>query len=263
MGDVLSSVLVLASLVGIYAFMFRSWRPKGQPAKTWADLSGYTSSSWGIALMAGFAVNDILRILTSTSGTPTTLGQLVTLGIILTVVVGWSCGAGVNPDSFLIRAPSTIIGMAAAVLKSFVTVQDAAARQDWFVVSMVFALALLFVLPILVKLGMSTKLLRGLEWYTALEMLLFLVSPFGVTLRDLAGLSPLALALLQIGLPLALAALPAFVTALFAAAVALAEVYVAFLGQRGSFTEALTFVGFSMVGYAVGVWMRRGFGWGR
>ena len=105
-------------------------------------------------------------------------------------------------------SPTSLVGAFAAILKSVQVVREGAASGDWLLVSMVVALGILFGFLMVVRMLLGdTK--TGLAWYTALEVLLVLAGPLGITVREIAGAGALVLVLLQIALPIVIALSPA------------------------------------------------------
>lgn len=258
MSDLLTGLLVLAALSGIYVLMFHSMRGQGRPASSLKDLARYDESAWGIALLSGFAVNDILRGFGSWGVGSGASNQIATLAMILTIIVGWSCGFGTG-KGLLVQLPAALVGAFAAILKSIETVRSAIATSDWLLVAMVIGIGLLFGLFLVVRFLVAPASMAGLAWYAALEAVLLLAGPFGVTIKDLAGGSQVVLLLLQVAIPIALAFLPSVILNLFACAVVLAEVYLSFLGYGADLLTTMGFAITALVGYLIGAWMRRGF----
>ena len=260
MGDLLASLLVLAVLIGVYLLIFRSARGSGGSARSWSGLKGYGEGAWGIALLSGFAVNDIVMALTGFGATTSDAAeQMVWLAALLTVFTGWWCGLGFE-FSIPWLSPTSLVGAFAAILKSVQVVREGAASGDWLLVSMVVALGILFGFLMVVRMLLGdTK--TGLAWYTALEVLLVLAGPLGITVREIAGAGALVLVLLQIALPIVIALSPAVILNTFACGVVLAEFYLAFLGLGGDFGAALGFVFLALLGYLVGIWMTKLFSW--
>lgn len=69
MSEVLSALLVMAALVGILMLMIPGMRPtsrivpQGRKARKFGFLYQYgEGAGWGVALMAGFAVYEVLRL---------------------------------------------------------------------------------------------------------------------------------------------------------------------------------------------------------
>lgn len=259
MSDIGASLIVLAGLIGIYLLLFRSMRGTAGPARSLAGLENYGESAWGVALLSGFAVGDILRALGAWGQTPDALGQAATLAVILTIVVGWSCGFGAG-RSVLVTLPAALVGAFAAILKSIDTVREAAASGDWTLVAMVVGVGILFGFLLVARFLISPRAMAGLAWYAALEVVLLLAGPFGASLGDLDVGGVVVLPLLQIGIPIALALMPSVVLNLFACGVVLAEFYLAFLGYGGDFLTTAAYAITALVGYLIGAWMRRGFG---
>lgn len=86
---------------------------------------------------------------------------------------------------------------------------------------------------------------------------MFLAGPFGVTVQDVTGVSALVLVLLQIGVPIALAWMPGILVNLFATAVVLAQVWVAFEASGTNLFGTIAYAGLALVAYLVGAAIRR------
>lgn len=254
--ELLASLALLAALIGLYLFMFRAARGPGGPARTWSALRMYDEAAWGVALLSGFAVSDIIQAVGSWGASGSSVEQLAGLGTLLTAAVAWSCGAGAS-RSVLVAMPAALVGGFAAIVKSAQAVRDAAAGGDWLLVGMVVALGLLFGFLLPLRFALDPHAMAGLAWYTALEVMVLLAGPFGVTLRDLTGWGQAVLVLLSIGIPIALALLPSIVLNLFASAAVLAEFYLSFLGLGRGFSTAVAFVVVALICYLIGAWMRR------
>ena len=257
MGEIVTASLLLAALMTVYVLMLRSARSGRGPAKSFGALRYYKTSSWGVAMLSGFAVNEILDSLARWGGTtPDTEKQITLLATALTLIVGFSCGLGAQ-RSVLVTWPASIVGAFAAILMSIRLVEDSIQSRDWLVVVMVGALGLLFGLMSMASLVTNPSAMKGLAWYTALEILVFLAGPFGVTVQELTGVNALVLVLFQVGIPIALAWMPGFLVNMFATAVVLGQVWVSFASGGSSLLGTIAYAGIALVAYLVGAFIRR------
>jgi len=257
MGELVTAFLLLGSLIAIYVLMLRSARSGRGPAKSFGALRYYRESSWGVAMLSGFAVNEILGSLAKFGGIPKQAEQqTMVLAVALTLIVGFSCGFGAQ-RSVLVTWPASIVGASAAILMSIRLVEESIRSRNWLLVGMVMALGMLYGLTSIASLVSNPSAMKGLAWYTALEVLVFLAGPFGVTVQDVTGVSALVLVLLQIGVPIALAWMPGILVNLFATAVVLAQVWVAFEASGTNLFGTIAYAGLALVAYLVAAAIRR------
>jgi hypothetical protein len=257
MGEIVTALLLLSALITIYVLMLRSARSGRGPAKSFGALRYYKQSSWGVAMLSGFAVNEILDSLTRWGGTTLDAQHQITLlATALTLIVGVSCGLGAE-RSVLVTWPASIVGTFAAILMSIRLVEDSIQARNWLVVAMVMALGMLFGLMSMASLVSNPSAMKGLAWYTALEILVFLAGPFGVTLQELTGVNALILVLLQVAIPIALAWMPGILVNMFATAVVLGQVWVTFATGGSSLLGTIAYAGIALVAYLVGAFIRR------
>lgn len=252
--EVVGALVVLVLMVGIFMLMIPGLRPNGRKAHSVSFLHQYgEGSGWGVALMAGFAVYDMLRAVVTVSGAPQGMG-LATMGFALCAAVGLSCTV-TRGNGGVWQLPASLVGAVAAAWKTIVVAQESWARAEWTTVALVGAMAMVFGFTTVVRLLVGG--LAGLAWYTALEVMLFLASPFGVELREMTGWSQGVMAFLMVAIPLSLAILPFVVLNSFAIGIVLAEVGIGMMGLGEVRLEAWLFAGIAWGVYWAVTGLRR------
>lgn len=245
MGDLLSGTLTFTVLLGALLVLVRGMRPGGRPARSWADLSKYSDDGqpWSMALLAAFALGEVARYGTAVPA-------------VAAVALGFWCGWFRSQGRLVSLLPG-LIGAIASVLGSFTYAAGANSSQDavyrWAVLLCLFALFALFGLARL-------NPLSGLTWFAALDILVFLSGPLGVTWRDIGGASGSMLGVVGIVLAVALAFMPSMMLPLAAAGVIIVQLAGAGTGYLpGDITATITMVMVTMVSFFIALAVRRRF----
>lgn len=236
----LSGSLTFVILAAGLALLLPALR-KGKPARSWGDLSSYDGEAgpmWAVALIAGFALAQIVSM--ATGGTDTFL--------LLGLLVGFWCGLFRKPTRMAGIVPG-IIGGVASVLGSIAFVTDATSPRDVaFRLGIGLALGLLFVLGIINR----VQPLGGLTWFAALELVMFVTAPAGVSWLGMGSVEKGTLFLVGIGFAVALAFLPEVAIGLAAIGVGLVQIAGSATGLiPGSVGDTFIVAMATMIGYFV------------
>lgn len=261
-GELLQTVLVLATLVGIYVFMFR-----GLFGKTPSDRSlfapgtggkasdrGGDGPAWGTALMGGFAAAQLAD---ATGWTPTALSTVA-------VIVGVSAALGDIWNWF--SWPAAIVGYTATVASVVAFVLTNPAGGAW---GLLFAVVLLAATGDLIRHALTWRrgasvADRAMAYFAGTEAALFIVSPGGVPVVDVLGVSgPVAkfvLALVLVGAPFLIGLLDSPFLTMFSVGIALAGLYLEFAGLGAiGFLANMGLLAAAMLSYWIVRWIVRGF----
>lgn len=263
MNETLQALVLVAALLGIYAFMFKGFFGGQRMKKSHANPDG---PAWGSALMGGFAAGTILE---QVPGAPP--------GAVLTVaaLVGFASALpsdGVN--AVLFSLPQALVGGYATVLVCLNLIAPPGGQVSVANTSVGVAMLVLYGLAAVARLVTVRGILRArhkrmptlgslmMGFFAAADLMTFLLAPGGMQALDTFALGAPALLvwLLIILAPPILGALHVAFLHMFNAGVALATLYLSFAGVGGfSFLVSMELVGVAMIAYAVTRWVIRGF----
>lgn len=232
MSEILSGALTLVILVGALLIMVRGLRPDGRAARSWLDLKDYGDGpAWSEALLTAFALGEIAR----------QVGD--SLPALAAVAVGFWCGMIRGPKPFVALLPGAL-GAVAAVMGSITFVSTAPTAPE-----AIFRAVLMGCLALLFGMFAATRFkpLRALAWFAAVDVIVFLAGPLGVTRMDAVGGLLIVLATV---LAVVLAFLPEGLLSLAAAGVVIVQLAGAGVGYLpGDLSATFTMVAATMISF--------------
>lgn len=237
MGSLLSGIATFGLLVVALGVLLRGMRPGGVAARTWSDLATYHDDGppWSMALIAAFALGEVAR-----HGTAVPAVAAVGLG-------AW-CGLFRRQTRLVVLLPGAI-GAVASVVGSIVFVGSGSEGSE-----MVTRAALVLCLGALFALFAITRAqpLAGLTWFAALDIMVFLTGPLGVSWQDLSGAGVQLFPVLAVVLAIGLAFMPSALLPLAAAGVVVVQLAGAGTGYLpGDVSVTVTMVMVTMIVFAV------------
>lgn len=256
MGELAQGLLLIAALLGIYAFMFRGIFGKTRGPSLFGSTSSRPSDppAWGTALLGGFAAGQIATIVDVPASAVITIA----------VVAGLSAALGKNWN--WASWPAAAIGLGATAVSVITFVPRTPGAATW---------AVLFYVVLAVAVGDTMRV--GLRWrrgssaadkamayFAASEAATFLVAPGGEPVLDsLDGMVPVGAIVLVLAITLApfvLGLLDGPFLTMFSTAIALAGLYLDFtgVGELG-FLASMGLIASAMATYWVVRWVVRGF----
>ena len=245
MTDLLTGLLTFALLIGALLFMVRGARGVKGPARSWRDLDNYNleGQMWAVALLTGMAIGEIAQ---RAGGGAASFGALALLG-------GVWCGWFRTPSGVAGLVPG-FIGVIASLLGSAFFFAEAPTTTDRVVRGAVlFCLGLLFLLSAITR----AQPLAGLTWFAALDVVVFLSGPLGVSWAQIGGPSAGVVSLIGIGAAIALALMPEVAISLAAFAVIAVQLIGAGTGYLpGRFGYSLGMIVVTMIGFGIVRWVR-------
>ncbi len=248
MRDLVTALLTLALLIGALLFMIRGARSSKGPARSWRDLRDYDleGQMWAVALLTGMAIGEIAQRANDGSS------SFGALALLAGVWCGWfrtpSRLAGVIPG---------IIGVVASLLGSAFFFAEASTTTDQVVRG-----AVLFCLGLLFLFAAATRAqpLAGLTWFAALDIVVFLSGPLGVSWAQIGGPSAGIISLIGIGAAIALALMPHIAISLAAFAVIAVQLIGTSTGYLpGHFGYSIGTIVVTLIGFGIVRWVRARF----
>lgn len=245
MPDMITALLTFALLIGALLFMVRGARGNKSAARSWRDLEDYDleGQMWAVALLTGMAIGEIAQ---RASGGSTSFGTLALLA-------GAWCGWFRTPSRLAGVVPG-IVGVIASLLGSAFFLAEASTTADRVIRGAVlFCLGLLFVLSAVTR----AQPLAGLTWFAALDVVVFLSGPLGVSWAQIGGPSAGVVSLIGIGAAIALALMPQVAIGLAAFAVMAVQLIGTGTGYLpGYFGYSITAIVVTLLGYGIVRWVR-------
>ena len=256
-GELAQALLVLAAMIGIYAFMFRGIFGKSRGKSLFAGKSLRLSDgpAWGTAMMGGFAAGQLADAFTwSASAT-----------ISIAVVAGLSAALGKNVS--LLGWPAALIALGATLASVTTFGGDQSGVGAWGV---------LFYVVLAIALGDTVRWAfrwrrgnsvadKAMAYFAATEAAMFIAAPGGVPvlegLQRQVPVGKVTLVLVLTLMPFVIGLFAAPFLAMFSTGIALAGLYLDFLGlgQLG-FLASMGLIAAAMVAYWFARWIVRGFG---
>ena len=245
MTDLLTGLLTFALLIGALLFMVRGSRGVKGPARSWRDLADYNleGQMWAVALLTGMAIGEIAQRAESGAAS---FGAFALLG-------GVWCGWFRTPSRLAGAIPG-IIGVVASLLGSVFFFAEAPTTTDRVIRGAILCcLGLLFLLSAVTR----AQPLAGLTWFAALDVVVFLSGPLGVSWAQIGGPSAGVVSLIGIGAAIALALMPEVAISLAAFAVIAVQLIGAGTGYLpGRFGYSLGMIVVTMIGFGIVRWVR-------
>jgi hypothetical protein len=246
MPEWLGLVMVFVVLVGVLTLIVGGARPARGGARSFRELGDYRTERqlWAVALLAGLALGELADA----------LGGAWALSAPVAIAVGGICGWSRRVNRWNTLVPG-VVGTLASVVGSIRFVTMAPSDADRLVrIVIAFALALLFGLAGLVRL----QPLNGLTWFAALDLVVFLSGPMGVSWAELGGLSSAGMLAMVLVIVSGVAFAPEFVVGLLAVGVSIVQLLAPGLGYLpGNLLYSLAPVMLALGAYFVVTAVRR------
>lgn len=227
MGEILLGLVLIAGLAGILLFILGGMRSGHGAAKSLRGLNRYHNPQpWAAATLSGLAI----AVIADTLSAPTEFYTALALA------VGLACGWDAEGRTIIGKTVG-LVGALGAVCASYLFVANSGPGL-WLNLALAIGLAAVFVL-----LGVFRRRPHdGLAWFAGVEILVFMLSPFGGSLLDLAAPAAYTVVGLAIAAIVLLALTPTAVLTLAAAAVALAAPTLSLMGWSGDLGMQITYI---------------------